>query len=164
MASALCLLLCLSPLSPSLPPLSPRLSLSLSAASQLLWALCFTRGFKTRLQHRTCKTSRGVLRFILLRHTRLQHRTCKTSWGHFASLVRLGALGLCAHGLSTERARLAGGTSLRSWFQKKCLLPVGIFIFSSKIPPILKVEVVFFSDKKSFSQIGQIFEDLFFIN
>ena len=42
--------------------------------------------------------------------TRLQHRTCKTSRGNFASH------GLSAHGLSTERARLAGGTSLRSWF------------------------------------------------
>ena len=47
--------------------------------------------------------------------------------GHYHSL--LGAYGLGAHGFSTERARLAGGTSLRSWFQKKCLLPAGIFIF-----------------------------------
>ena len=37
------------------------------------------------------------------------------------------AYGLGAHGFSTERARLAGGTSLRSWFQKKYLLPGGIF-------------------------------------
>ena len=61
--------------------------------------------------------------------------------GHFALLV------VSKHGFSTERARLAGGTSyvhtasaqnvqdqaggtsLRSWFQKKCLLPVGILIF-----------------------------------
>ena len=52
--------------------------------------------------------------------------------GHYHSL--LGAYGLGAHGFSTERARLAGGTSLRSWFQKKCLLPVGIFIFFPKYP------------------------------
>ena len=42
------------------------------------------------------------------RCTRLQHRTCKTSRGYFTSH------GLGAHGFSTERARLAGGTSLRS--------------------------------------------------
>ena len=36
--------------------------------------------------------------------------------------------------------------------------------FFSKIPPILKLEVGFFSDKKSFSKIDQICEDLFFIN
>ena len=47
--------------------------------------------------------------------------------GHFVSH------GLSAHGLSTERARIAGGTSLRSWFQKKCLPHVRIF-FSQKIP------------------------------
>ena len=95
------------------------------------------------------------------------------------------------------------GTSLRSWLQKKCLLPGGIWIFFPKnlrfwkfkldffplkkvfeifwqntmnkrllnylwpkfqeicgrfffhkIPPILKVEVGFFSDRKSFSQNG----------
>ena len=42
------------------------------------------------------------------------------------------------------------GTSLRSWSQKKCLLPIGIFIFFFKIPPILKLEVGFFSGKKKF--------------
>ena len=36
------------------------------------------------------------------------------------------------------------------FFQKKCLLPGGIFFFH----PILKVEVGFFSDRKSFSQNG----------
>ena len=64
--------------------------------------------------------------------------------GNFASH------GLSAHGLSTGRARLAGGTSLRLWFQKKCLLPMGILIFFSKIPPILKLEGGFFSTLKSF--------------
>ena len=37
------------------------------------------------------------------------------------------------------------------FFKKKWLLPGGIFIF---FPPILKLEVGFFSDKKSFSQNG----------
>ena len=47
--------------------------------------------------------------------TRRQDRTCKTSRGYFTSH------GLGAHGFSTERARLARGTSLRSWFQEKVL-------------------------------------------
>ena len=63
--------------------------------------------------------------------------------GHYHSL--LGAYGLGAHGFSTERARLAGGTSLRSWFQKKCLLPMEILIFFFIIPPLLKLEGGFFS-------------------
>ena len=121
-----------------------------------------------------CQGRGVVVRCERLRCTRLQHRTCKTRRGHFASH------GLSAHGLSTERARLAGGTSLRSWFQKKCLLPAGILIFFLKkvtstwwdfdfffkkkwllpvgififFPPILKLEVGFFSDKKGFSQNG----------
>ena len=37
------------------------------------------------------------------------------------------------------------------FFKKKWLLPGGIFIF---FPPILKLEVGFFSDKKSFSHNG----------
>ena len=103
----------------------------------------------------------------------LNTERARVAGGHFASH------GLSPHGFSTECARLAGGTSLRSWFQKKCLLPAGIFIFSPKkwllpvgiliffqkkwllpvgififFPPILKLEVGFFSDKKSFSQNG----------
>ena len=73
-----------------------------------------------------CQERGVVVRCERLRCTRLQHRTCKTRRGHFASY------GLSAHGLSTERARLAGGTSLRSWFQKKCLLPAWILIFFPK--------------------------------
>ena len=73
-----------------------------------------------------CQERGVVVRCERLRCTRLQHRTCKTRRGHFASH------GLSAHGLSTERARLAGGTSLRSWFQKKCLLPAWILIFFPK--------------------------------
>ena len=73
-----------------------------------------------------CQAWGVVVRCTLLRCTRLQYRTCKTSRGHLASH------GLGAHGFSTERARLAGGTSLRSWFQKKCLLPGGYFNFSCK--------------------------------
>ena len=57
---------------------------------------------------------------IRLRCTRLQHRTCKTSRGNFTSY------GLGTHGFSTERARLAGDTSPRSWFHKKCLLPMAV--------------------------------------
>ena len=36
-------------------------------------------------------------------------------------------------------SELKGATSLRSWFQKKCLLHIGIFIFSKK-HSLLKVE------------------------
>ena len=116
----------LSFLSPSLPPLPPRLSLSPSSSLSP--------------PHRTCKTSRGtslrswslslIIRGTRLRCTRLQHRTCKTSRGtSLRSWFPKNGLG--AHGLSTERARLAGGTSLRSWFQKKCLLTMEILIFFS---------------------------------
>ena len=37
-------------------------------------------------------------------------------------------------------------------------------IFFRKIPPILKLEVGFFSDRKSFSQIFQSTEDLYAVN
>ena len=88
---------------------------------------------------------------------------------HFASfVVSLWRLPHCfsphgfdAYGFSTERARVAGSYfqvkvpatcwDFRSWFQKKCLLPAVIFISP---PPILKLEVGFFSDRKSFSQNG----------
>ena len=46
----------------------------------------------------------------------------------------LGAHGLSAYGCSTERARLPGGTSLRTWFKKKCLLPIWILIYFQNIP------------------------------
>merc|ERR1712131_401899 len=36
--------------------------------------------------------------------------------------------------------------------QKKGLLPMGFSIFFLKIPPILKIEVGFFSDRKTFAQ------------
>ena len=48
----------------------------------------------------------GALQFTRLKCTRLKHRTCKTSQGH----------------------------SLRSWFQKNCVLPGGILFFSKKVP------------------------------
>ena len=86
-----------------------------------------------------CQKRGVVVRCERLRCTRLQHRTCKTRRGHFASH------GLSAHGLSTERARLAGGTSLRSWFQKKCLLPAGIFIFFPKKVAATWWDFIFFS-------------------
>ena len=85
-----------------------------------------------------CQERGVVVRCERLRCTRLQHRTCKTRRGHFASH------GLSAHGLSTERARLAGGTSLRSWFQQKCLQPGGDFDFSRK-SSIFKIQVGFLS-------------------
>ena len=88
-----------------------------------------------------CQGRGVVVRCERLRCTRLQHRTCKTRRGHFASH------GLSAHGLSTERARLAGGTSLRSWFQKKCLLPSGIFIFFPKKVAATWWDFYFFSKK-----------------
>ena len=56
--------------------------------------------------------------------TRLQHRTCKTSRGY------VNSNGLGAHGFSTERARLAGGTSrllnMGILNKKKGLLNMGI--------------------------------------
>ena len=67
------------------------------------------------------------------------------------AVVRGGASQLGAPGFGTERARLAGGTSLPSWFQKKCLLPMRISIFFFlKIPRIFKLDVGFFSAKKKF--------------
>ena len=95
---------------------------------------------------------RGVaIRWKRLRCTRLQHRTCKTSRGNFASH------GLSAHGLSTERARLARGTSPRSWVQKKCLLPGGILIFFfQKIPDFENSNLIFFHLKKFLKFFGEI--------
>ena len=104
MASALSLPLFLPLLSPSLLPLTPRLSLplplplflSLSLLSteraRLAGALRFARGHCTRLQHRMYKTTRGTSLCswslsLIIRGTRLQPRTCKTSRGYFASLV-----------------------------------------------------------------------------
>ena len=89
-----------------------------------------------------CQAWGVVVRCTLLRCTRLQYRTCKTSRGHLASH------GLGAHGFSTERARLAGGTSLRSWFQKKCLLPAGILIFLPKKVAATWWDFDFFVQKK----------------
>ena len=87
----------------------------------------------------------------LLRCTRLQYRTCKTSRGHLASH------GLGAHGFSTERARLAGGTSLRSWFQKKCLLPAGILIFLPKKVAATWWDFDFFFKKSGCYLVGFLF-------
>ena len=79
-----------------------------------------------------CSGARALgrdIRWTRFRSTRLQHRTCKASRGHFASHD------LCAHGFSTERARLAGGTSLRSWFQKKASYLLGFHFFSFENTP-----------------------------
>ena len=94
--------------------------------------------------------ARLVVQVERLRCTRLRHRTCKTSRSSKrASLRRFAAY---------------RGTSLRSWFQKKCLLPMGILIFFSKIPPVLKLEVGFSSTKKSFQNFSQNKLNLPFIN
>ena len=63
--------------------------------------------------------------------------------GHYHSL--LSAHGLGAHGFSIERARLARGTSLRSWFQIEASYLWEFHFFFPKIPPILKLEVGFLS-------------------
>merc|ERR1711980_64073 len=89
----------------------------------------FTQGFGT-------ERARLVVQIERLRCTRLRHRTCKTSGASkTASLRRFPAY---------------RGTSLRSWFQKKCLLPMGFSFFFLKIPQIFKLEVGFFSAKKKF--------------
>ena len=44
-----------------------------------------------------------------------------------------------APGFSAERATLAWCTSLRSWFQKKCLLPIGILIFFLQNTPDFEI-------------------------
>ena len=66
------------------------------------------------------------------------------------SLTYLGA-----HDFSTERAKLAWGTSLRSWFQKKCLLLMGILIFFPKNPRFWKLKLNFFPLKKVFDIFWQ---------
>ena len=51
--------------------------------------------------------------------------------------------------LSTERVRLAGGASLRSWWQKKCLLPGGIFARGLKKKCLLHGGILIFFSKNS---------------
>ena len=51
---------------------------------------------------------------------------------------------------SLRRFAAKPGISLRSWFQKKCLLPIEISILYAKIPPILKHNVRFFFYRKVF--------------
>ena len=69
--------------------------------ARLAGGIHFTRLRCTRLQHRTCKTSRGHFASLVVskKGTRLQHRTCKTSLGHFASLV-ISKKGLLPMGIS----------------------------------------------------------------
>ena len=80
----------------------------------------------TRLRHRTCKTSRRGLSGASLLFFFLSFPFLSFSFYHFIFF-------LVAHGFGTERARLVDaaclGASLRSWFQKTCLLPIGISIF-----------------------------------
>ena len=96
-----------------------------------------------RFADQLCKSQRyGAGGRYIIRCTQLQHRTCKTSRGDFVTHS------LCAHGFSTKRARLAVGTSLRSWFQKKCLLPGGILIFLPKKVAAKWWDFYFFFQKK----------------
>ena len=67
----------------------------------------------------------GALRFA----RGFKKRCLLPSRGYFTSH------GLGAHGFSTERARLAGGTSLRSWFQKKASYLWGFHFFSFENTP-----------------------------
>ena len=105
---------------------------------------------ESRNNHRQARDV--VVSCTRLKCTRLQHRTCKTCRGHFASLV-------------VSKKVPATWWDFRSSFQKNCLLPGGIFARSFKKSacyllgflfffPILKLEVGFFSDRKSFSQNG----------
>ena len=124
----------------------------------------------TRLQHRTWKTSRGY------GCTRLQDRTCKTSRRHFASLVvskkvpaTYGDFDFFFQKISDFenwswiffhlKSFLFFLAKYSEWPPSKLIMTEVSRhlrnIFFSKIPPILKLEVGFFSDKKSFSQIFQ---------
>merc|ERR1712131_581005 len=68
-----------------------------------------------------------------LRCTRLRHRTCKTS------------------GSSQKKGLLPMGISIFFFSKRACYL-WGFLFFFLKIPPILKIEVGFFSDRKTFAQ------------
>merc|ERR1711973_585092 len=133
--------------------------LLLSFSLLLFFSLSFSFSFSISLSFlvRTIAAFRGTSLRSLFQENR-------GLLGHFASLV--------VSRTSAAQRRFAAyrGTSLRSCFQKKCLLPMGILIFFfkkvpatyadfdfffSKIPPILKLEAGFLSDKKSFSQIFQ---------
>ena len=130
MASALSLLLCLYSLFPSLPPLPPRLSLS---------PFLPRRGFY------------GHFALLVVSKHGFSTERARLARGYFVSYY------LGAHGFSIERARLAGGTSLRSWFQKKCLLPVGIRFFFSKKSPIFKIGDFLEKKKSKSHQVAGVF-------
>ena len=82
-----------------------------------------------------CQERGIVVRWTRLSCTRLRHRTCKTSRSSKKASLP---------GLSGHFASLVGS--------KKVLLTWGVFYFFQKIPPLFKLEVWFFSAKKSFSQ------------
>ena len=72
--------------------------------------------------------------------------------GHFASLVVLkkSACLPCTR-LQHWTCKTSRGTSLRSWFQKKCLLPMGIlFFFFPKYPRFWNLKLDFLPLKKVF--------------
>ena len=81
----------------------------------------------------------------------------------------LGGHCLVAHGFGTERARLVvqvkkllflafRGISLRTWFQKKCFLLEGFYIFfCQKYPRFLNLMSDFFRLKKVFRSFSKIY-------
>ena len=90
--------------------------------------------------------ARLVVQVERLRCTRLQHRTCKTSRSSKkASLRRFAAY---------------RGTSLRSWFQKKCLLPMGISIFFFENTSDFETWSWIFFHKKSFWNFSPKYSEL----
>ena len=101
-----------------------------------------------------CCQGRGV---VVRWHTPQVHtasaQNVQDQAGHFASH------GISAHGLSIERARLAGGTSLRSWFQKRCPLPAGILIFFPKKVAATWWDFDFFFQKK----VARTWWDFYFL-
>ena len=107
----------------------------------------FSYGFKTLVKFDIKITTGfargGQGRGVVVRCTHGSHGFC-TQTGHFASLVA------SKKSASLHRFAAYRGTSLRSWFQKKSLLPKGILIFFSKNTPDFELEVGFFSTRKSF--------------
>ena len=107
----------------------------------------FSYGFKTLVKFDIKITTGfargGQGRGVVVRCTHGSHGFC-TQTGHFASLVA------SKKSASLHRFAAYRGTSLRSWFQKKGLLPKVILIFFSKNTPDFELEVGFFSTRKTF--------------
>ena len=102
-----------------------------------------------------CQASGVVVRCARLRCTRLQHRTCKTSRVHFASH------GISAHGLKHRTYKTNRRHFASLAVSKVPATPWDFdFLFTKKVPatcwdfyfffPILRVEVRFFYDRIRF--------------